>query len=138
MTFFEPQAQFPQKMPNLRQTETNTSLAVQLLLHFSQRQIGLLNKPGSHLLLCLGIGMRLAARMMRQALGLAGALARCGNLLCPTHAHKKTGSQFLKCALALIVGIKQLATQIIPIGVSHMSIAAETRQNLSRLYPKML
>ena len=115
-------------MPDLWHTQRNRRIAAQLLLHLGQRQIGLLNKPGSHLLLYLNTRVGLAPRSVRHTLRLAGTVASSRNLLRPTDAHNEPACQFLKRSFALVVGEQQFAAQVISKGFPMFVVAAEYRQ----------
>jgi len=72
--------------------------------------------------LLLGSHARLAAWLVRHPFCLTCALARGGNLLRPTQAHKKSAGQCLQCSLALIIGEKKFTAQIIPKGFPHVFV----------------
>jgi hypothetical protein len=59
-------------------------------------------------LLRFDAGMRLATRLMADALNLSIAIPLNRYLLRPTHAHQKTACQLLKRFLTLIVGRQKL------------------------------
>lgn len=106
-------------MPDPPQAERNASLAVQLGLQLSQRQIGLRYHPIHYLTLRLGTGPPLTPRLMRYPLGLPITVPLRGNLLRPANAHQKAIRKFFQRLLALIVSQQKFTAQVIPIWLRH-------------------
>jgi len=122
----------------LRNAQSHRGLTEQLALNLGQCQVRFGLNPSPYLLLRLGSGMQLASGAMRHPLGLPAAVSLRGNLLPPTQADEEPFRQLFQRSLALVIGRKKLAAQIIPIGLPHIFFAANCRQVQSTLFPKML
>jgi hypothetical protein len=125
-------------VPNARQTQRYPGLVSQLGLQLGQRQIGLGANPSHNLALRFDPCSRLAPRSMSHSFGLTTAVPLSRDFLCPTHAHQKSVCQLLQCAFTSIIGRKKLTAQIIIKGFSHGFFVAESRQNKSTLFAKLL
>ncbi len=119
VTFFQPQTQLLQQMPDPTQAERNARLTMQLGLQLSQRQIGFRCHPIHHLSLRRDTGTPLAPGLVPHPLGLPGAVPLCGDLLRPAHAHQEPIRKFLQRLLALIVSKQKLTAQVIPLWLRH-------------------
>ena len=114
-------------MPDLRQAELYSGLVVQLALHLGQCQIGFEIEPGLHLLPYRIAHTRLASGLVHHPLHLAAAAALRGYLLCPTWADPEYFGQLNQRSLSLVISLKKLATQVVPIGSRHSLLVAKSR-----------
>ena len=136
-TFFQPQAEPPNQIPDLRNAQRYARLVEQPRLHFRQCQIGLRAEPSSYLLLRFFAGTQFAAGPVRHALGLPRAPPLRGDLPRPSHADREPRRQLGQRSFATVVSAQQLATQIVRITTSHHRTHG-IQPELSILYPKVL
>jgi hypothetical protein len=101
---------------------------LQLLLQLRQGQVRLRLDPAAQSLLYLGRDFAARSTPLLDPLHLSAMLALRGDLPRPGQAHREARRQLIQGALPAIMGLKQLATQIVAIRFGHRPFAAEFRQ----------
>jgi hypothetical protein len=126
--FFQPQTHLPQNLPQTADAHMQMDSLLQLLLQLRQGQVRLRLDPAAQSLLYLGRDLAPRSTPLLDPLHLSAMLALRGNLPRPRQAHREARRQLIQRALPAIMGLKQLATQIVAIRFGHRPFAAEFRQ----------
>src|ERR1039457_2241614 len=102
---------------------------LQLVLQLRQGQIRLGRPPRAQLLLYCGCDFADGTAALLDPLHLPAALTLGGDLPRPRRTHREALGQLLQASFPTIVGLQQLAPQIVPIRFRHCPSAAESRRN---------
>src|ERR1039457_5200757 len=100
----------------------------QLVLELRQGQIRLGLHPLTQLLLYCGGDFADGAAALLDPLHLPAVLTLGGDLPRPRRTHREALGQLLQASIPTVVGLQQLAPQIVPIRFCHCQFAAESRR----------